>query len=77
MSLGDGDTVIFSSRIIPGNERSIFTLQNRLAQRGVSIITEKDHFVHVSGHPCRDELADMYRWVRPEIAVPVHGDCAG
>ena len=74
VSLGDGDTVIFSSRIIPGNERSIFTLQNRLAQRGVSIITEKDHFVHVSGHPCRDELEDMYRWVRPKIAVPVHGE---
>jgi ribonuclease J len=72
--LGSGDTVIFSSRIIPGNERSIFRLQNRLAERGVSVITEKDHFVHVSGHPCRDELADMYRWVRPEISVPVHGE---
>ncbi|MDO9460038.1 MAG: ribonuclease J [Alphaproteobacteria bacterium] len=74
ISLGAGDTVIFSSRIIPGNERSIFRLQNRLAERGVSMITEKDHFVHVSGHPCRDELADMYRWVRPEISVPVHGE---
>ncbi len=74
IALGSGDTVIFSSRIIPGNERSIFRLQNRLAERGVSVITEKDHFVHVSGHPCRDELADMYRWVRPEIAVPVHGE---
>lgn len=74
IGLGSGDTVIFSSRIIPGNERSIFRLQNRLAERGVSVITEKDHFVHVSGHPCRDELADMYRWVRPEISVPVHGE---
>lgn len=74
IALGSGDTVIFSSRIIPGNERSIFRLQNRLAERGVSVITEKDHFVHVSGHPCRDELADMYRWVRPEISVPVHGE---
>ncbi|MEQ1889870.1 MAG: ribonuclease J [Alphaproteobacteria bacterium] len=74
IGLGSGDTVIFSSRIIPGNERSIFRLQNRLAQRGVSVITEKDHFVHVSGHPCRDELADMYAWVRPQIAVPVHGE---
>lgn len=74
IGLGSGDTVIFSSRIIPGNERSIFRLQNRLAERGVSVITEKDHFVHVSGHPCRDELADMYAWVRPEISVPVHGE---
>ncbi len=74
IGLGSGDTVIFSSRIIPGNERSIFRLQNRLAERGVSVITEKDHFVHVSGHPCRDELADMYRWVRPKIAIPVHGE---
>ncbi len=70
VTLDPGDTVIFSSRIIPGNERSIFRLQNKLAERGVVIITEKDHFVHVSGHPCRDELADMYRWVRPQIAVP-------
>lgn len=74
IALGSGDTVIFSSRIIPGNERAIFRLQNRLAERGVSVITEKDHFVHVSGHPCRDELADMYAWVRPEISVPVHGE---
>lgn len=74
IGLGSGDTVIFSSRIIPGNERSIFRLQNRLAERGVSVITEKDHFVHVSGHPCRDELVDMYAWVRPEISVPVHGE---
>lgn len=74
ISLDPGDTVIFSSRIIPGNERGIFRLQNKLAERGVSIITEKDHFVHVSGHPCRDELHDMYRWVRPQIAVPVHGE---
>lgn len=74
VSLGPGDTVVFSSRIIPGNELSIFALQNRLAALGVEVITEKDHFVHVSGHPCRDELAQMYRWVRPRIAVPVHGE---
>ncbi|PKQ02086.1 MAG: MBL fold metallo-hydrolase [Alphaproteobacteria bacterium HGW-Alphaproteobacteria-12] len=69
-----GDTVIFSSRVIPGNETSIFDLQNLLAERGIRVITEKDHFVHVSGHPCRDELASMYRWIRPQVSVPVHGE---
>ncbi|MDE1174073.1 MAG: ribonuclease J [Parvibaculaceae bacterium] len=72
--LEQGDTVIFSSRVIPGNETSIFDMQNRLAERGIRIITEKDHFIHVSGHPCRDELTRMYEWVRPQIAVPVHGE---
>ena len=72
--LEQGDSVIFSSRVIPGNEISIFDLQNTLALRGVRVITEKDHFVHVSGHPCRDELARMYQWIRPEIAIPVHGE---
>ena len=72
--LEQGDSVIFSSRVIPGNEISIFDLQNTLALRGVRVITEKDHFVHVSVHPCRDELARMYQWIRPEIAVPVHGE---
>lgn len=72
--LEKGDTVVFSSRIIPGNETSIFELQNQLAERGVRIITEKDHFVHVSGHPCRDELELMYQWIRPQVAVPVHGE---
>jgi ribonuclease J len=74
VSLGKGDTVVFSSRVIPGNELEIFEMQNQLAAMGVEIITEKDHFVHVSGHPARDELAEMYRWVRPQIAVPVHGE---
>lgn len=72
--LGEGDTVIFSSRIIPGNELGIFDLQNRLAAKGIHIITEKDHFVHVSGHPNRDELATMYGWVRPQVSIPVHGE---
>jgi ribonuclease J len=72
--LESGDTVIFSSRVIPGNERAIFAVQNRLASRGIDVLTERDHFVHVSGHPCRDDLADMYRWVRPKIAIPVHGE---
>ncbi len=74
VSLGQGDAVIFSSRIIPGNELAIFELHNRLAALGVEVLTEQDHFVHVSGHPCRDELAEMYRWTRPRIAVPVHGE---
>lgn len=74
VSLGEGDTVIFSSRIIPGNELAIYELQNQLAAKGIAVITERDHFVHVSGHPARDELAAMYSWVKPQIAVPVHGE---
>ncbi len=72
--LEQGDTVIFSSRMIPGNERAIGRLQNRLAALGVEIITEQDHLVHVSGHPAQDELTRMYQLVRPRIAVPVHGE---
>jgi ribonuclease J len=72
--LEDGDAVIFSSRIIPGNEKAIGRLQNALAGLGVEIVTELDEFVHVSGHPARDELAHMYQLVRPRIAIPVHGE---
>jgi ribonuclease J len=72
--LEEGDTVIFSSRIIPGNERAIGRLQNRLAGLGIELITENDHLVHVSGHPAQDELTRMYQMVRPRIAVPVHGE---
>jgi ribonuclease J len=74
VSLGPGDAVIFSSRIIPGNELGIYELHNKLAALGVEILSADDHFVHVSGHPARDELAQMYRWTRPQIAVPVHGE---
>ncbi|MFZ3034469.1 MAG: ribonuclease J [Parvibaculum sp.] len=74
ITLSRGDTVIFSSRVIPGNETSIFDLQNRLSERGMRIITERDHFVHVSGHPCRDDLVSMYQWIKPELAIPVHGE---
>ncbi len=74
VTLDAGDAVIFSSRIIPGNEKPIGQLQNDLARLGVDIVTEKDHFVHVSGHPARDELIAMYQWVRPRIAIPVHGE---
>ncbi len=72
--LAEGDTVIFSSRVIPGNELGIFEMQNQLAARGIGLLTAEDHFVHVSGHPCRDELAQMYRWIRPRLSVPVHGE---
>jgi len=74
IALGPGDSVIFSSRIIPGNELAIFELHNKLAALGVAVLTEQDHFVHVSGHPAREELSQMYRWVRPRIAIPVHGE---
>ena len=74
VKLGPGDHVIFSSRIIPGNELAIFELHNKLAGLGVEVLSAEDHFVHVSGHPARGELAEMYGWVRPRIAVPVHGE---
>jgi ribonuclease J len=74
LTLSDGDTVIFSSKIIPGNDREIYNLQNDLVELGVKVITEKDEFVHVSGHPCREELRAMYQWARPKIAIPVHGE---
>lgn len=72
--LRDGDTVIFSSRVIPGNETAIYALYNLLTERGVELITAEHAPVHVSGHPARDELRQMYRWTRPSIAVPVHGE---
>ena len=72
--LEPGDTVIFSAKIIPGNERTLYNLHNQLVRTGIEVITEGDHFVHVSGHPCRDELEQMYRWIKPKIAVPVHGE---
>jgi ribonuclease J len=74
IALGDGDVVIFSSRTIPGNERSIFRLQNDLAKKGVEIVTSHTHNVHVSGHPARDELKELFRRVKPHIAIPVHGE---
>jgi len=72
--LGTGDVAVFSSKVIPGNEQAIGRLQNRLTSRGVEVIGERDAFVHVSGHPYREELTAMYRWVRPQMAVPVHGE---
>ena len=72
--LEEGDTAIFSSRVIPGNERSVGRLQNALLARGVEVITDREAAIHVSGHPARDELVRVYQWVRPRIALPVHGE---
>lgn len=74
LKLGEGDTVIFSSRIIPGNEVAIGRIMNQLSELGVRIVTERQAHVHVSGHPGRPELIQMYKWVRPDIVVPVHGE---
>lgn len=72
--LEKGDAVIFSSREIPGNERAISRVQNLLIAQGVEVVTADDAFVHVSGHPAQDELIRMYQWVRPKLAVPIHGE---
>ena len=69
-----GDTVIFSSKIIPGNESGILNLQNLFAKKGVNIITGKDEFIHVSGHPCQDELLEMFSLIKPTSIIPVHGE---
>jgi ribonuclease J len=74
VALGQGDTVVFSSRVIPGNERAIGTVQDNLVRRGVHLMTDVDHLVHVSGHPARDELRRLYRLVKPRYAVPTHGE---
>ncbi|HEX6603403.1 MAG TPA: ribonuclease J [Sphingomicrobium sp.] len=74
LKLAQGDTVIFSSRIIPGNEVAIGRIMNQLSDLGVQIVTERQAHVHVSGHPGRPELIQMYDWVRPQIVVPVHGE---
>jgi ribonuclease J len=69
-----GDLVIFSSRTIPGNERAVGGIMNKLVDMGCELITDSDMLVHVTGHPRRDELRDMYRWVKPRIAIPMHGE---
>ncbi len=74
ISLDKGDVVIFSSRTIPGNEKAVGRIQNNLARNGCEILTDNEALVHVSGHPRRDELRQMYRWMRPKIAVPMHGE---
>ncbi|MEQ1697731.1 MAG: ribonuclease J [Hyphomicrobiaceae bacterium] len=74
ISLGKGDTVIFSSRTIPGNERPVGKIQNNLAHLGVDVITDNEALVHVTGHPRRDELKQMYAWIKPKVAIPMHGE---
>lgn len=74
ISLDKGDLVIFSSRTIPGNEKAVSKVQNALARLGVDLVTDADALVHVTGHPRRDELKDMYAWLRPKLAVPMHGE---
>ena len=69
-----GDTVIFSSKIIPGNEKKLYKLHNQLVREGVEVISEETDFVHVSGHPNRDDLKDMYNWIKPKCVIPVHGE---
>ena len=76
VALTAGDTVVFSSRTIPGNEKAILEIKNRLIDLGMKIVEDGDALVHVSGHPRRSELRQMYAWVRPEIGVPVHGEAA-
>ena len=74
LKLGEGDTVIFSSKQIPGNEMAIGRIMNAISDLGIITVTERQAHIHVSGHPGRPELAAMYRWIRPEILVPVHGE---
>jgi len=69
-----GDAVIFSSKIIPGNERKLYKLHNQLVKNGIEVISEENEFVHVSGHPNREDLKDMYNWVKPKAIIPVHGE---
>jgi ribonuclease J len=72
--LEEGDCVIFSSKIIPGNEKKLYNLQNQIVKNNIEIISEENAFVHVSGHPNRDDLKDMYKWVKPKSIIPVHGE---
>src|SRR6201996_8127984 len=74
VTLNKGDCVIFSSRTIPGNEKAVGGIINGLVSQGIEVITDRDHLVHVSGHPRRDELRDMISWVRPQLLIPVHGE---
>lgn len=74
IKLDRGDLVIFSSRTIPGNERAVGQIQNRLVDMGCELVTDNDALVHVTGHPRREELKEMYGWVKPRIAIPMHGE---
>jgi ribonuclease J len=70
----EGDAVIFSSKIIPGNEKKLYKLHNQLVKDGIEVISEETEFVHVSGHPNREDLKEMYQWVKPQCVIPVHGE---
>jgi len=74
LDLTSGDVVLFSSRQIPGNEIAIGKIQNKLAERGITMVTDRQSYIHVSGHPGRPELEALYEWLRPEVLVPVHGE---
>jgi ribonuclease J len=74
VTLSKGDTVIFSSRTIPGNEKAVGRVVNGLIDQGIAVISDRTHLVHVSGHPRRAELEDLIKWVRPQILIPVHGE---
>ncbi|MCP9630800.1 ribonuclease J [Rhodopseudomonas palustris] len=74
VTLNKGDCVIFSSRTIPGNEKAVGSIINGLVNQGIDVITDRDHLVHVSGHPRRDELRELISWVRPQLLIPVHGE---
>ncbi|MDY6962793.1 MULTISPECIES: ribonuclease J [Pseudorhizobium] len=76
VAFATGDTVVFSSRTIPGNEKPIIEIKNALIEQGIHIVTDREALVHVSGHPRRNELLRMYEWTRPQILVPVHGEAA-
>ena len=73
-TVGTGDTVIFSSKAIPGNEKAIGLIYNQLSFKNVKILTSKSFDIHVSGHPCEDELIELYRTLKPFSAIPVHGE---
>ena len=72
--LDEKDTVIFSSKIIPGNEKKLYKLHNQLVKNNIDVVSEDNEFVHVSGHPNREDLKDMYNWVKPKSVIPVHGE---
>ena len=69
-----GDAVVFSSKIIPGNEKKLYKLHNQLVKEGIEVISEESEYIHVSGHPNREDLRDMYNWIKPKSVIPVHGE---
>ncbi len=76
VTLSPGDRVVFSSRTIPGNEKEVGEIINNLYRQGIEVITDRTHLVHVSGHPRRAEMQQLFEWVRPKVAIPAHGETA-